>query len=303
MSKGKLSSEELRLQLAENIPGSVQIFAKALNMTEAEMFKQMETGKILSADIMPAVAKEFARSAREGGALGAATKKTRAELNRFKNALIGVQNAIFTGGFGEGLAYMFKGMADLLKSSQSLATMFGVFLKSAIGTLTVPFQLLSVILKHTSEAFDLGEGSAARFLLKLTGVAAAIWSIVKAYGMLKGVFNIGKGALEMAKGAKGGAGVVAGSAMSGLGKANIIGTLATAGYGIYDYLANTVPQGLQTGGRAMELIRSGATSGGIRSPQQIEVMVRDGKVEGLIEARVVQSNSENINSLLSSGTK
>jgi tape measure domain-containing protein len=303
MSKGKLSSEELRLQLAENIPGSVQIFAKALNMSEAEMFKQMEMGKILSADIMPAVAKEFARSAREGGALEAATKKTRAELNRFKNALIEVQNAIFTGGFGEGLAYMFKGMAELLKSSQSLATMFGVFLKSAIGTLTVPFQILGVLLKHTTEAFDLGEGSAARFLIKLAGVAAAIWSIVKAYKMLKGVFDIGKGAMDMVKGAKGGGAAVAGGAMSGLGKANIIGTLATAGYGIYDYLANTVPRGLQTGGREMELIRSGATSGKFRSAQQIEVLVRDGKVEGLIEARVVQSNTENLNSLLSSGTK
>lgn len=274
-----------------------------MGITEKELFKQMEAGTVMAAEVLPKLAKEYRKAAMANGAFGAASKKTRAELNRFMTQLSLIKNEIFTGGFGEGLSYMFKGMADLLKSSRALATMFGVFLKSAIGTLTVPFQILGVLLKHTTEAFDLGEGSAARFLIKLAGVAAAIWSIVKAYKMLKGVFDIGKGAMDMVKGAKGGGAAVAGGAMSGLGKANIIGTLATAGYGIYDYLANTVPRGLQTGGREMELIRSGAMSGKFRSAQQIEVLVRDGKVEGLIEARVVQSNTENLNSLMASGTK
>jgi tape measure domain-containing protein len=173
MSKGKLSSEELRLQLAENIPGSVQIFAKALNMSEAEMFKQMEMGKILSADIMPAVAKEFARSAREGGALEAATKKTRAELNRFKNALIEVQNAIFTGGMGEGLAGFFKLTSALLKDLKPLATYIGKVLKWAFLGFAQALNIVAAPLRLASNLFSLLDENAKEFVAGGSILAAA----------------------------------------------------------------------------------------------------------------------------------
>lgn len=173
MSKGKLSSEELRLQLAENIPGSVQIFAKALNMSEAEMFKQMEMGKILSADIMPAVAKEFARSAREGGALEAATKKTRAELNRFKNALIEVQNAIFTGGMGEGLAGFFKLTSALLKDIKPLATYIGKVLKWAFLGFAQALNIVAAPLRLASNLFSLLDENAKEFVAGGSILAAA----------------------------------------------------------------------------------------------------------------------------------
>lgn len=52
-SKGKVSAEELRGQLAERLPEAEAIAAKAMGLTTAQLSKQLETGKILSADFLP----------------------------------------------------------------------------------------------------------------------------------------------------------------------------------------------------------------------------------------------------------
>jgi hypothetical protein len=218
------------------------------------------------------------------------------ELSLFKNE-------IFAGGFGDGLSYMFKGMADILAGSKDLATMFGLTLRSALATITLPFELLGVVLKHVSSAFNIAESEASRFLFKALGIAAALWSIVKAGKMIASVVGVGKTITTAMGGA--GAGSAASTAaraaggFAGLGVSLIAEPLLEAAIGDTSFgkwaKKTEVPiesffpivNQLRMANRAIDVL----------------VTVNDGKVEGLIDAKVVQSNAENLNNIMASGTK
>ena len=62
MSKGKISSEELRRQLGENLPGAMTIMAKALGVPVLEMDKMLKKGEIMSEDALPKFAKELEKA-------------------------------------------------------------------------------------------------------------------------------------------------------------------------------------------------------------------------------------------------
>lgn len=53
MSKGKISSEELRLQMGERLPVALQAMAKAAGVSVAGLDKLMKQGKLMSADVLP----------------------------------------------------------------------------------------------------------------------------------------------------------------------------------------------------------------------------------------------------------
>jgi len=59
MSKGKVSAEELRQQLGERMPGSIQIMAQSLGVTTQELFKMMENGELLSDEVLPKFGREL----------------------------------------------------------------------------------------------------------------------------------------------------------------------------------------------------------------------------------------------------
>lgn len=53
MSKGKISSEELRLQMGERLPVAIQAMAKAAGVSVGQLDKLLKQGKLLSADVLP----------------------------------------------------------------------------------------------------------------------------------------------------------------------------------------------------------------------------------------------------------
>lgn len=57
MSKGKISSEELRLQMGERLPIALQAMAKAAGTSVAGLDELMKKGKLMSADVLPKFAK------------------------------------------------------------------------------------------------------------------------------------------------------------------------------------------------------------------------------------------------------
>lgn len=59
ISKGKVSSEELRQQLGERLPGAFQMAARAMGMTTAELDKALQKGKVLADDFLPKLAAEL----------------------------------------------------------------------------------------------------------------------------------------------------------------------------------------------------------------------------------------------------
>ena len=53
MSKGKISSEELRLQMGERLPVALQAMAKAAGVSVADLDKLMKQGQLMSKDMLP----------------------------------------------------------------------------------------------------------------------------------------------------------------------------------------------------------------------------------------------------------
>ncbi|AKG94200.1 tail length tape measure protein [Polaribacter phage P12002L] len=53
ISKGKVTTEELRRQLGERLPGAMDIMAKALNVTTSELDKMLRKGEVLSNEALP----------------------------------------------------------------------------------------------------------------------------------------------------------------------------------------------------------------------------------------------------------
>ncbi len=85
MSKGKVQAEELRGQLGERIPGAFNIAARAMGVTQQELNKLMDDGKLLSEDFLPKFAKELKKTFE--GALPAAMASSRAEMGRLDNQI------------------------------------------------------------------------------------------------------------------------------------------------------------------------------------------------------------------------
>ena len=56
LSKGKVTTEELRRQLGERLPGAFAIMASSLDVTLPQLDEMLKTGKILSAEVLPGFA-------------------------------------------------------------------------------------------------------------------------------------------------------------------------------------------------------------------------------------------------------
>lgn len=90
ISKGKVSAEELRLQLAERMPGAVNLFAKSIGVTTAELDKMLQEGKV-GLDSLRAFADEVQKTYETGAQK--ASRGLQAELNRTANAWFDLKKA------------------------------------------------------------------------------------------------------------------------------------------------------------------------------------------------------------------
>lgn len=106
ISKGTVSSEELRGQLGERLPGAFQIAARAMNLTTQELGDFLQAGEITAADFLPRFAAELNKT------FGDTTRVStfNAELNRFINSL----KDLATSGVGGGIfGSLTGGLIDL----------------------------------------------------------------------------------------------------------------------------------------------------------------------------------------------
>lgn len=189
ISKGKISSEELKGQLAEATPGAVQLFAKAITGGDvAKLFDMMEKGQVLAADVMPRVAEAFREAAQAGGALNKMMKTSASEQARFMNAWDNFLKVLFESGLDEGIAGLFKSLTILLTTIapviEKVAGLFGV-LVGWISALADSFAylwenpaLLGVLGVLTAIAAVTFAGPIMSLLLLGTTFAAVMASVV-----------------------------------------------------------------------------------------------------------------------------
>lgn len=109
MSKGKVMAEELRGQLGEHLPGAFSIAARAMNMTEVELNKLMETGGLMSEDFLPRFAAQLRNEL--AGSIDQSTLSMQANLNRLATAWINLKQQTAQGGVGNAISNEVKGIA------------------------------------------------------------------------------------------------------------------------------------------------------------------------------------------------
>lgn len=83
ISKGRLSSEELRRQIGDRLPGAFAIAARAMGVTTAELDQLLEQGAISSVDFIRAIGNELNRTF--GGAAATQADRLTATMNRLTN--------------------------------------------------------------------------------------------------------------------------------------------------------------------------------------------------------------------------
>jgi tape measure domain-containing protein len=81
-SKGVLSMEELRQQLGERIPGVLEVTARKMGMTTMEFNKMVESGKLLSKDVLPKIGEALEEI---GAGSENAANGMQANINRLEN--------------------------------------------------------------------------------------------------------------------------------------------------------------------------------------------------------------------------
>lgn len=134
LGKGQIMAEELKGQLAEALPGSMQIFVKAAQkhfkddkIGVPELQDLMKDGKLLAKDILPLVAEGFAEMARKNGALNAQLKSNRVAMERMRQSWMKFQNEIFKGGFGDEMTKLFNMLADIMNTNGPAGRAIGEF--------------------------------------------------------------------------------------------------------------------------------------------------------------------------------
>ena len=80
MSKGKISSEELRRQLGERMPIAMEAMARAVGVTTQELDGLLKKGAVLSKDVMLPFVKEMEKMLPEVN-----TDNIETSVNRLKN--------------------------------------------------------------------------------------------------------------------------------------------------------------------------------------------------------------------------
>lgn len=117
MSKGKVSSEELRRQLGERLPGAVNLMAKALNMSMDELQDALKAGEINSADALPKFAEEVMKA--YGPGFEAATKRAGFNLGTLRNELTKMMETVARSGFMQELSYQFARLTQVMRSGEA----------------------------------------------------------------------------------------------------------------------------------------------------------------------------------------
>ncbi len=132
-SKGQVMAEELKGQLSEALPGATQAFAKALGLTEKQLFDKMKNGDVKASDALPKFAKELGSQINSRGGWKAIQDSTQTMLGNLKNTWNSSLTDIFRGS-ENGLQDFTRSLTTLLNalggSGKSLGESLGSLMTS-----------------------------------------------------------------------------------------------------------------------------------------------------------------------------
>lgn len=208
ISKGTVSSEELRRQLGERLPGALEIMARALDVSGAELNKMLKTGSILSKDALPKFAKELETIFSSG--VPAALERTSSQLRLLRNDFEAMFMDMGEAGFMMGLTDGVKDLREAVKSPEFKE--FAKTLGEGIGdAISIAADMLAFMADNADTLT-----SAMRLFLEL--------KLISFFKSMSG--TMGLSAVSMAQMGRSARGAAAGLAM--MSNASKASTLATA---------------------------------------------------------------------------
>lgn len=181
MSKGKISSEELRLQMGERLPVALQAMAKAAGVSVAGLDKLLKQGKLMSKDVLP----KFAEALNEM-IPNVDTDNLETSVNRLKNVFTELVN-------GTDIQSKYKALIDWLTNIVKLAAdnikSIVTYLVAAVLVM-VTSRLVNKIISSIAKA-ELAAKSAARRAAKDAGQKfdEVAWKAQKAGASIRMAFS------------------------------------------------------------------------------------------------------------------
>lgn len=208
MAKGKVNSEEFRLQLAERLPIAMTAATRATGTTTAEFQKMLENGELLSAEFLPKFARELRMLSQ--GSLKAATQSLNAEFERLTNTFQDFLASIAEGGFRDGFRSFLKAINDASPALSEFGRVLGAVLGTTFRLTAAMIELFNTVVKALGPGGPLLVGVLA-FATALRGVLGLAATAAKTLALPQ----LAKGAKGMADASVGASKL--GSAMSKMG--------------------------------------------------------------------------------------
>lgn len=152
-SKGQVMAEELKGQLSEALPGATQAFAKALGLTEKQLFDKMKNGDVKASDALPKFAKELGSQIDSRGGWKAIQDSTQTMLGNLKNTWNNSLTDIFRGS-EDGLQDFTRSLTTLLNSLGGSGKSLGESLGSLMTSMSSGVDSLTDISYRVRAFFD-----------------------------------------------------------------------------------------------------------------------------------------------------
>lgn len=181
MSKGKISSEELRLQVGERLPIALQAMAKAAGTSVAGLDELMKKGKLMSADVLPKFAKAL-----DEMIPNVDTDNLETSLNRLKNAFTElVDEADIKGKYKSLIDWVTSAVKTATENIRSVIT-YAIAAIVVLVTSKLTYNIISAIGKA-----ELAAKAAARRAARDAGVAfnEIEWKAKKLSASIKMAFS------------------------------------------------------------------------------------------------------------------
>ena len=113
LGKGVVQAEELRGQLAESLPGAVELAARAIGVTSERLNALIKTGQVNAVDFVIAFGAQAEREL--GERVPSSVASSRAAFGRFNNAITELKVAIGNSGLVDNLTTAFNTLAETVK--------------------------------------------------------------------------------------------------------------------------------------------------------------------------------------------
>lgn len=152
-SKGQVMAEELKGQLSEALPGATQAFAKALGLTEKQLFDKMKNGDVKASDALPKFAKELGSQIDSRGGWKAIQDSTQTMLGNLKNTWNNSLTDIFRGS-ENGLQDFTRSLTTLLNALGGSGKSLGESLGSLMTDMSSGVDSLTDISYRVRAFFD-----------------------------------------------------------------------------------------------------------------------------------------------------